>query len=354
LKELHPTANKAEIEEAFIAQCNFPKHRSVYVGDGFCLRFSEANKPSFSNSVLSLSALKKHDAFPVVICVVRPDRLDFRLANTTFLRRISHSSHTLREDNIRGTFLGHDIMDEYEGIPNRPERFEELLAIHSAFNWEENIGRLVEATNAIIARSTRFDVTKEALECLLEAPQRSTTACETASYAEAERKLSSVIELRAGELLRTAATDNVNLRGNTIEQIITGEVNAHRLDDLIFALENGGQLIVDIKTKLLDRASAPKAYNIDKMLALLAQPGSVVCFFFVGLDVATHTVRTRLISIFDPIIIVATQIRTHWAGRASRGVTQLSGDLTRIFSPDYRPSVDIDGGVKLLRLFVER
>ena len=29
------------------------------------------------------------------------------------------------------------------------------------------------------------------------------------------------------------ALDNVNIRGNTIEQIITGTVNAHRLDDLI-------------------------------------------------------------------------------------------------------------------------
>jgi len=108
------------------------------------------------------------------------------------------------------------------------------------------------------------------------------------------------------------------------------------------------------KTKLLDRASAPKAYNIDKMLSLLAQPCNVFSFFFVGLDTAQHTVRTRLISLFDPIIVEATRIQTHWAGRASRGVTQLSGDLTRIFSAGYHPTVDIAGGVKLLRLFVER
>jgi len=40
------------------------------------------------------------------------------MANTTFLKKISHSSHQLRVDNVRGSFLGHDIMREYEGIEN--------------------------------------------------------------------------------------------------------------------------------------------------------------------------------------------------------------------------------------------
>jgi hypothetical protein len=36
---------------------------------------------------------------------------------------------------------------------------------------------------------------------------------------------------------------------------------------------------------LLDRASAPKAYNIDKMLMFLAEPGSVLAFFMIGVDI---------------------------------------------------------------------
>jgi len=39
------------------------------------------------------------------------------------------------------------------------------------------------------------------------------------------------------------------------------QVNAHRLDP-VFSLADGGRLNVDVKTKLLDRASAPKDYNI--------------------------------------------------------------------------------------------
>jgi len=353
-KKTHPTANKADIEGEFIARCRPKKERSVFVGEGFALRFCEANTLSFSNVVLSLSALQKYDSLPVVICIVRPDRLDFRLANATFLRRISHSSHKLRIDNIRGSFLGHDIMEQYEGVANLPEHFDEIFAIHSEFTWEDNVERLVEATNAIVARSTRFEVPGDVLKRLLEAPARAAAALTTVAFQEAERQLSSRIKEHRDELLRAAILDNVNIRGNTIEQIITGEGNAHRLDDLVFDLAAGGQLIIDIKTKLLDRASAPKAYNIDKMLCLLAQPGNVFSLFFIGLDGAHQSVHTRLVSIFDPIILNATRIQTHWAGRGSRGVTQLTGDLGHIFAPDYCPTVDIEAGQALLRLFVER
>ena len=136
-KQTYLLANKADIERALIAGCSPKKVRSVFIAEGFALRLCEANTPSFSNVVLSLSALQKYDSLPVVVCVVRPDRLEFRLANATFLRRISHSSLRLRLDNIRGSFLGHDIMEHYEGVPNLPEHFEELFAIHRELSWEE-------------------------------------------------------------------------------------------------------------------------------------------------------------------------------------------------------------------------
>jgi len=39
----------------------------------------------------------------------------FDKSNTTFLKKISHSSHELRTDNIKGSFNGSDIMVVYEG-----------------------------------------------------------------------------------------------------------------------------------------------------------------------------------------------------------------------------------------------
>ncbi len=282
VKHSNLTSNKADKERVFQKEVAAKKERSVYVGNGYGMRFAEANTPSFSNAVLSLSALQKYDSLPMVICIVRRDRLDFRLANATFLRRISHSSHNLRADNIRGSFLGHDIMDQYDGTPNTPAHFDELFAVHSEFTWAENVERLVEATNAIVARQTRFPVSGEMLEQLLEAPARAAAALTTAAFQAAEQQLGALIVHHQDELLQAAALNNVNIRGNTIEQIITGEVNAHRLDDLMFDLGNSGQLVVDIKTKLLDRASAPKAYNIDKVLRLLSEPRNVFCLFFCG------------------------------------------------------------------------
>jgi len=131
-------------------------------------------------------------------------------------------------------------------------------------------------------------------------------------------------------------------------------LNAHRLDDLIFDLGFDRKLIVDIKTKLLNRASAPKAYNIDKMLSLLAEPGNVFCFFFIGLDANRGVVHARMVSLFDPVILKATRILHHWAGRGSRGVTQLTGNIAQVFADDYQPSVDVAGSQSLLRALIER
>jgi hypothetical protein len=57
LKRNQSSANKAQIEAAFSKRTSLEKERSVYVGNGYAVRFSEANTGSFSNVVLSLSAL---------------------------------------------------------------------------------------------------------------------------------------------------------------------------------------------------------------------------------------------------------------------------------------------------------
>jgi hypothetical protein len=81
-KKTHSKANKAEIEREFLSRCKPRIEGAVFVGEGFVLRFCEANKPSFSNVVLSLSALQKYDSLPTVICIVRgPLRLPTRQCN---------------------------------------------------------------------------------------------------------------------------------------------------------------------------------------------------------------------------------------------------------------------------------
>ena len=73
---------------------------------------------------------RRFDNVPFVVVILRPASTEFLLANTTFLKKISHASHQLRIDNVRGGFLGNDILREYAGLANVPENFDRLFAPH--------------------------------------------------------------------------------------------------------------------------------------------------------------------------------------------------------------------------------
>lgn len=175
----------------------------------------------------------------------------------------------------------------------------------------------------------------------MDAPTRAAAAIVEPQFIEAERELAELVVNEREAILRAAQIDNVNLRGNAIEQLLTGAANAHELGDVVRPLGNG-RLVIDIKTKLLDRASAPKAYNVDKMLTFLAEPGSVFAFLMVGVDIQAGTVSARLLPVLESALLDATGVQHHWAGRTSRGVTQLSGQFGRASAPAYQPVVDID------------
>ncbi|MBC6440719.1 MAG: hypothetical protein GDA49_10005 [Rhodospirillales bacterium] len=351
-KAANPSTAKCFVKQAWIEWASPERVRSVFVADGFALRFSEAKTGSFSNTVLSLSALAQHDMYPFVVVVVRPISVDFLLANATFLKKISHSSQQLRIDNIKGSFNGTDIMTTIAGIPNTPEHFDDLFALHSAFTWEENLGRLVESTNGIVPRNIRFQPTNAEIDLILDAPVRFANFIVSKEYTAIERDLNARIRNAQEDIIAAARSDNVNIRGNTIEKIITGEGNTHELSDLVMWLGDR-KLMIDVKTKLLDRSSAPKAYNVDKFLRLLSKPDSVFAFFIVGLDVMHHKVFGRLLTVLDDALRNLTVVQHHWAGRGSRGVTQLYGDFGQALFADYQPSIDIDSARGFLKSLIE-
>jgi hypothetical protein len=254
------------------------------------MRFCHAGGESFSNTVLALSQLKKVDDLPVVVCVVRPTRLDFMLANTTLLSKVSHSSSKLRADNVKGSFNGTDILKLYDDVPNRPDRFDELFALHSAFTWHENLERLVAATNAIEGAGRRFEPTDAQRSLILDAPARAASALRSTSFPDIAQELEELVQNRTAEFINLARVENVNLRGNMIERLFMDASASHDLCDITRELGPGQLVGVDVKTKLVGRASAPKAYNIDKMLAFHAETGSVLAFFFICMDLAKETV----------------------------------------------------------------
>jgi hypothetical protein len=120
----------------------------------------------------------------------------------------------------------------------------------------------------------------------------------------------------------------------------------------VFDLPGNIQLLVDVKTKLLNLASSPKAYNVDKFLETLAAGNKILSFFFIGIDSANQITKTRLVSVLDDTILKATRIQFHWAGRNSRGVTQLTGDLTSLFDRQFREAVNVADAEKFLHMLM--
>jgi hypothetical protein len=148
------------------------KDRSVYYCAEFAVRFSSSASRNFGNTVLSLSNLRKYDDRPFIVCLVTPTANHCLLANSSLLKKVSHSSHEFRENNIRGSFNGSDIAREFEEISNSPENIDRLFAIHAEIGFEGNLARLVEATNNISPSGTKFPVGNADASIILAAPKR--------------------------------------------------------------------------------------------------------------------------------------------------------------------------------------
>lgn len=151
-KNANTRATKTDIQNAILQNFEIERQGSVLVHRDFAIRFSEVNGKSFSNVVLSLSRLLKHDLSPFVVCVVTPSNVYFRLANTTFLKKICHSSMNLDSENIVGSFLGTDIMSEYAEIQNTHENFLKLNSIHKKLDIRDNLKRLVSNSKKLVRK----------------------------------------------------------------------------------------------------------------------------------------------------------------------------------------------------------
>jgi len=348
--------DKANLASIVADEFHLVKDRSVYYCADYAVRFSSSAGRNFGNTVLSLSNLRKYDNRPFIVCLVTPSQNYCLIANTTFLKKISHSSHELRENNIRGSFNGSDIVREFEGISNVGENIGRLFAIHAEIGFEGNLCRLVEATNDIVPSGNKYNVSAEASVAILEAPKRAMSFVRSEDCAVLKEELDTQVEKFKTEILLAALIENVNVRGRIIEYLIAGEDESLR-QQLISALKDGDRGIpqfktdntlgdyhrrfdvfdteTDVKTKIMILHSNPKAYNLDKILEFLAGDRSVFMFYFVGIDPG-KVVNTVLISMFQKDLLGSTILLRHWAGRNSRGVSQFEGKTINdlIVTPD--------------------
>lgn len=352
--------DKARLTRVIAETFGLTRDRSVYYCADYAIRFSSSASRNFGNTVLSLSNLHKYDDRPFIVCLVTPTQNFCLLANSTYLKKISHSSQELRVNNIRGSFNGSDIMREFEGIENCGENITRLFDIHAEIGFEDNLPRLVEATNNISPSGVKFDVGDAARGNILSSPRRAICFVASRDAATLKSELDAKVAKYKNEILLAALIENVNVRGRVIEYLIAGDDEGLR-QRLIAALKSGANGLpafrtdntlgdyqrqfevfdteTDVKTKIMILNSNPKAYNLDKMLEFLASARSVFMFYFVGVDPG-NIVNTVLVSIFQSDLLEATILLRHWAGRNSRGVSQFEGRVINALIK--QPSTKID------------
>lgn len=342
-----PQHNKQRVEEDACAQFHLIQDRKVFHNDDFAVRFCYARSASasFCNTVLSLSALEKYDRIPFFVVLVRQSAPNLiRLANATFIKKISHSSKKLSMTNIKGSFNGSDIMREYGGLSNEPPHFAELFALHQGLDWEDNLLRLVEASSQIVPVSQRFVPSSAEERHIYNSVSRAMDFVSSPNFSVLESDLNERCQRCSNEILIASHIENSNIRGRLIESLITSdEEERQRLIQELQHLESAlpsynspnalgdycrqfdnGHAYIDIKTQVIYLNSNPKAYSIDKFLRQMADSKSVFLFFFVGID-ATSIFRTLLCSVFHDKLLDNTLLQTHWAGRNTRGVAQFRG-----------------------------
>jgi len=344
-----PAITKDEFAETMAHQFGLEKARSVFYADDFAVRFCYSDDAGFSNCVISLSTLKNFDDRPFLVCLLKPSGVETFLANSTMINKASHSSQKLTVYCVRGTILGHDILRTVDGLANGPANFEALYELHTGFGWQENLERIVAATSAISATGRRFEPTDAQKAAVLRAPEKSQEAERGGRMSRIEKNLQGRLAERETKILGAAETGNVKLRGDAIEYLLTGERTVHGLDDSVFEEKGEVRVLVDLKTKVLDLSSSPKLYNIDKALRELSDGATVVCLFLIAIDRVGKRVAGRLVDILDSQIIPMTRIQFHWAGRNSRGVTQLAGDASKFSDPGFSRRVDVAVAQEFLR-----
>ena len=345
-----------EVESKFA----LTKDRKIYYSENFAVRFSTSSSTtSFSNTVISLSALKNYDENPFIVCLVTPNENKLFLANTTFIKKVSHSSQELRENNIKGSINGSDIIKNFNGKENTPKNFDYLFAIHEEIGFQGNLTRLVEATNSIVPTGHAYVVDDRSRKMIIDSVDRAISFCNSEEFNKLKLDLDGKVEKFKNEIIIASFIENTNVRGRLIEYLIAGEDEELR-QSLIEALhakrnipsfrtkntlgdfsKTFGKIRTetDIKTKIIILSSNPKGYNIDKILEYLSDPNTVFLFYFIGVE-PNSIANTVLVSIFENTLMNSTIILKHWAGRNSRGVTQFEGKIINDLLKNHKSLID--------------
>lgn len=202
------------------------KDRKVYHNEYFAVRFSYSKSSSehFNNTVLSLSALEKYDKLPFFVVLIRQNAENLiLLSNSTFIKKISHSSKELSMTNIKGSFNGSDIIRNYNGTQNAPENFNYLFAVHQGLDWEDNLSRLVEISSNIKPVHQKFCPNTEENANIISSVERAKNFVKSKNYLVLEEDLNNRCKKSSKEILIASHIENTNIRGRLIESLIISD-----------------------------------------------------------------------------------------------------------------------------------
>ena len=120
-----------------------------------------------------------------------------------------------------------------------------------------------------------------------------------------------------------------------------------------YSIEKDGYHIeIDIKSKVTTLNSAPKGYNVDKLLEFLSDPASIYLLYIVSISEGDNP-KTELASIFQKQIMDKTNIQHHWAGINSRGAAQFEGHSLEYFLEDSKIRIEIEKARKFLEKLLD-
>ncbi len=264
-------------------------------------------------------------------------------------------------------------MKEFQEIPNARDNIIELYPFHEEFSFQENLVRLVEATNNISPTGKRFDTNKENIKTIIDSVERAHKFNNSPEYEVLKRELDARVKKYSKEIMVASHIENVNIRGRLIEYLITehdDDLKARLVEEIneeysqlpkfktqnllgdYKRIFNDYNTETDVKTKVIILNSNPKAYNIDKFLEFLSQDKSVFLFFFVGINDVAVT-NTCLVSVFQKDLLCGTVYLRHWAGRNSRGVTQFKGKVIDKLLAKQGQDIDIEKAKAFLAELIE-
>ena len=320
---------KSVVEELLLKEFKLEKvDRNLFAHKDFKIRVAStnSNSPKLGNTFKSFNSIIKYDDLPIILMIVSPNQIYYRLVNLTFIKKVSHSSKLLEVSKIRGNLNGPDIMSEFNGLENSKENFDKLFSMHLLENKKENIERIIRETHNIkasVSTGKKISVSLKDFEKYIKTENKLLTSKEFSILEDTDRKKIFNLSKEIIEVFETV--DNVNLQGNTIEQLITGSGNTHGIEDTIYESVYG-KIKIDYKTKNLNKKSSPKAVDINKLLETIAE-GNRFLFQLVEYNPENKEISTCLFSPFEEYVINNSLVQHHWSGRGSLGHIQFNNKV---------------------------